>query len=57
MNAFKTIIAATTIALTVPMAAPAIAQDFPLEAGEYAEVSGIFVNDCLLYTSPSPRDS
>lgn len=45
MNAFKTIIAATTIALTVPMAAPAIAQDFPLEAGEYAEVSGIFVND------------
>jgi len=38
-------IAVTAMTLAVPMAAPAAAQEFPLEPGEYAEVSGIFVKD------------
>lgn len=45
MKTFKKMIAVTAMALTLPMAAPAVAQEFPLEPGEYAEVSGIFVND------------
>lgn len=45
MKTLKTMIAVTAMALTVPMAAPAAAQEFPLEPGEYSEVSGIFVND------------
>ncbi|MEM1050652.1 MAG: hypothetical protein AAGI28_01020 [Pseudomonadota bacterium] len=45
MKTLKTLIAVTAMALAIPMAAPAAAQEFPLEPGEYAEVSGIFVND------------
>ncbi|MEP0189904.1 MAG: hypothetical protein ABJP70_00470 [Erythrobacter sp.] len=45
MKTFKTMIAVTAMALALPMTAPAAAQEFPLEPGEYAEVSGIFVND------------
>lgn len=45
MNAFKTMVAAAAMAITLPLAAPAAAQEFPLEPGEYSEVSGIFVND------------
>ncbi|MEP1421664.1 MAG: hypothetical protein ABJK59_07835 [Erythrobacter sp.] len=45
MKTFKTMIAVTAMALALPMAAPAAAQEFPLEPGEYSEVSGIFVND------------
>ncbi len=45
MNKFKTILTAAAIAITLPMSAPAMAQDFPLVAGEYTEVAGIFVND------------
>lgn len=42
---FKTLLTAAALAVTVPLATPAAAQEFPLEPGEYAEVSGIFVND------------
>lgn len=35
MKITKTVLAAATIALAIPAAAPALAQDFPLEAGEY----------------------
>lgn len=45
MTKFKTMLAAAAIAITLPMSAPAMAQDFPLVAGEYTEVSGIFVAD------------
>lgn len=45
MKTLKTMIAVTAMTLAVPMAAPAAAQEFPLEPGEYAEVSGIFVKD------------
>lgn len=41
----RTILAAAAIALSMPMAAPAAAQDFPLVAGDYAEFSGIYVED------------
>ncbi len=45
MKTLRTMIAVTAMALAVPMAAPAAAQEFPLEPGDYSEVSGIFVND------------
>ena len=45
MNKFRTILTAAAIAFTLPMSVSAVAQDFPLVAGEYSEVSGIFVND------------
>ena len=45
MNTFKTLMTAAALAVTLPFAAPAAAQDFPLVAGEYTQVSGIFVND------------
>lgn len=44
MRAFKTTIAAAAIALALP-AAPALAQDFPLVAGEYVQMNGIVVED------------
>lgn len=49
MTKFKTMLAAATMALTLPMAAPVAAQDFPLVEGEYTQVSGIFVNDGAEY--------
>ncbi|WP_108787305.1 hypothetical protein [Erythrobacter sp. Alg231-14] len=45
MKTFKTLMTAAALAVTLPFAAPAAAQEFPLVAGEYMEVSGIFVND------------
>lgn len=45
MTKFKSLVAAAAIAISMPLAAPAAAQEFPLVAGEYAEFSGIFVND------------
>lgn len=45
MLKLKTLAAAAVMAVTLPLAAPAAAQEFPLEPGDYAEVSGIFVND------------
>ncbi|MEP3050131.1 MAG: hypothetical protein ABJP48_02420 [Erythrobacter sp.] len=45
MTKFKSMLAAAAIAVTLPLGAPAMAQDFPLVAGEYTEVAGIFVND------------
>ena len=45
MIKFNAILAAASMAIALPMAAPAAAQEFPLAAGEYSEVSGIFVND------------
>lgn len=44
MKIIKTALAAATIALAAP-AAPAFAQEFPLEAGEYAQFDGIYVTD------------
>ncbi|MXO48540.1 hypothetical protein GRI69_09745 [Erythrobacter vulgaris] len=43
MIRFNSMIAAA--ALTVSLAAPAAAQEFPLEAGEYAQFNGIYVKD------------
>jgi hypothetical protein len=47
MLKLKTLAAAAVMAVSLPVAfaAPAAAQEFPLEPGDYAEVSGIFVND------------
>ncbi|QUL37645.1 hypothetical protein [Erythrobacter sp. JK5] len=45
MTRFKTMIAAGAIAIALPIATPATAQEFPLEAGEYAQVGGIYVKD------------
>ncbi len=45
MIKFKAVLVAATMAIALPMAAPAAAQEYPLAAGEYSEVSGIFVND------------
>ena len=45
MNTFKTLMTAAALAVTLPFATSAVAQEFPLEPGEYSEVSGIFVND------------
>ncbi len=45
MNTFKTLMTAAALAATLPFATSAVAQEFPLEAGEYMEVSGIYVND------------
>ncbi|MEL7196733.1 MAG: hypothetical protein AAFY42_02750 [Pseudomonadota bacterium] len=45
MTKFKSLIAAAAIAVSLPLAAPAAAQEFPLVAGEFADVSGIYVED------------
>lgn len=47
MKLIKTILAASAIAMAAPTiwAAPAMAEDFPLIAGSYTEMSGIFVQD------------
>lgn len=45
MKIIKTALAAATIALAIPATTPAFAQEFPLEAGEYAQFNGIYVTD------------
>ncbi len=45
MKTFKTLMTAAALAVTLPFAAPAMAQDFPLAPGDYTDVSGIFVSD------------
>lgn len=44
MTKFKSLIAAA-IAVSLPLAAPAAAQEFPLKAGEYAQMTGIDLED------------
>ena len=94
MKLMKNMAMATAVLIASPMmlAAPAIADEFPLVAGDYTSLTGIYVedggsmayakflagewaknqefaiskgwisgyniysNNCLLYTSPSPRD-
>ncbi len=43
MNTFKLALAA--MVMTLPLTAPAAAQEFPLVAGEYIEMTGIAVKD------------
>ncbi|WP_324827815.1 hypothetical protein [Qipengyuania zhejiangensis] len=45
MTKFKSLLAAAAIAVSLPIAMPAAAQEFPLEAGEYAQFNGIYVKD------------
>lgn len=45
MKLIKTALLAATIALAVPAATPAIAQDYPLKPGEYVQMNGIYVKD------------
>lgn len=45
MKLIKTALLAATIALAVPAATPAIAQDYPLKPGEYVQMNGIHVKD------------
>lgn len=45
MRLIKTALLAATIALAVPAATPAIAQDYPLKPGEYVQMNGIHVKD------------
>lgn len=45
MTKFKSLIAAAAMAVSLPLAVPAAAQEFPLVAGEFSDVSGIFVED------------
>lgn len=47
MTMMKNLMMATAMLVAVPMAMPtvAMAQEFPLVAGDYAEVGGIFVKD------------
>jgi hypothetical protein len=45
MKLIKAAVLAATIALAVPAATPAIAQDYPLKAGEYVQMTGIVVED------------
>ena len=45
MKLIKTALLAATITLAVPAATPVMAQEFPLEAGEYAQFNGIYVKD------------
>lgn len=45
MTKFKSLIAAAAIAISLPLAAPATAQEFPLKAGEYAQMTGIDLED------------
>ena len=45
MKTLKTMIAVTAMALALPIAAPSVAQEFPIQPGDYSEVSGIFVQD------------
>ena len=43
MKTYKIVLAA--MALALPFAAPAAAQDYPLAPGEYVQMNGIFVKD------------
>jgi hypothetical protein len=47
MTKFKTMLAAATMAVTISLAAPvpAMAQEFPLVAGEYTDMSAITIKD------------
>lgn len=45
MKLIKTVLAAATFALAVPVASPLLAQDYPLKAGEYVQMDGIVVED------------
>lgn len=47
MKLMKKVMIATAMLISAPMVLPtaAIAQEFPLKAGDYAEVGGIFVKD------------
>ncbi|QPL40774.1 hypothetical protein IT881_06095 [Erythrobacter sp. A30-3] len=45
MKLIKTALLAATIALAVPSATPALAQDYPLKPGEYVQMNGIYVKD------------
>lgn len=45
MKSIKTTLAAATLALATTVSAPALAQEFPLKAGEYAQMTGIDVED------------
>ncbi|MEE4152638.1 MAG: hypothetical protein V2I27_00610 [Erythrobacter sp.] len=45
MKLIKTALAAAAIALALPAASPALAQDYPLKAGEYVQMTGIVVED------------
>lgn len=47
MNLLKNITLATAMLVTVPMAvtAPVMAQEYPLVAGDYTSMSGIYVKD------------
>lgn len=45
MMKFKSLFAAAAFAVSLPIAAPVAAQEFPLVAGEYSDVSGIYVKD------------
>lgn len=45
MKLIKTVLAAATIALALPAAAPALAQEYPLKPGEYVQMNGIVVED------------
>lgn len=42
---FKTLLTAAALAVTVPLATPAAAQEFPLQPGEYVSMSGIDLKD------------
>jgi hypothetical protein len=45
MKLIKTALLAATIALAVPSATPALAQDYPLKPGAYVQMNGIYVKD------------
>lgn len=45
MKIIKTVLAAAIITLAIPASTPAFGQEFPLEAGEYAQFNGIYVTD------------
>jgi len=45
MQLIKTALLAATIALAAPAASPVLAQDYPLKAGEYVQMTGIVVED------------
>lgn len=45
MKSIKTTLAAVSLALAATVSTPALAQDFPLKAGEYVQMTGIDLED------------
>lgn len=45
MTKFKTLLAVASMAVALPMATSAMAQQFPLVAGEYTDMTGITIKD------------